>query len=98
MTENLTTTGPGSISRSGSGVLLELARVPCMPFNDDQSIDGGRRLRSRSVCRGKSVPARMAVAGYAGYWPGQYGSWVMYIEEGELVKEARGFRYRDSYA
>lgn len=36
MTENLTTTGPGSISRSGSGVLLELYMSSVhMPFNDD---------------------------------------------------------------
>ncbi len=91
MTENLTTTGPGSISRSGSGVLLELYMSSVhMPFNDDQEYwmaDGVYEV-GPSV-EGSQFPAqRMAVgAGYTGYWPGQYmGSWVMYIEEGEFVK------------
>ena len=91
MTENLTTTGPGSISWSGSGVLLELYMSSVhMPFNDDQEYwmaDGVYEV-GPSV-EGSQFPAqRMAVgAGYTGYWPGQYmGSWVMYIEEGEFVK------------
>ena len=65
-------------------------------------LDGGRRLRSRSVCRGKSVPcsADGSRCGLyrllAGPVYGQLGD----VYRGRRIREggSRGFRYRDSYA